>query len=176
MHLCHVRHRQNAWPLPSQLAATWRWSVMSQSQHWHISASCICLQPWLCAQAWRLPVTSSLCLFGSEVRLVMLIDALLPWSKFVYLAYCHLRPCPHAPDTCTRAAAPQVCLHARSVFYHLVVWAWCHSKQPSLIDPATSWECITPKHTDIVGEKKNWMRSWSPPRQEMRTLQPWKIH
>lgn len=28
----------------------------------------------------------------------------------------------------------------------------------------------------LSGRKKNWMRSWSPHRQEMRTLQPWKIH
>lgn len=92
--------------------------------------------------------------FGTGVRLVTQIYALLPRSRFVYLAYCHLRPVPHTPDTCTRVAAPQVCLLACSVFYHLVVWAWCHSKQPALIDPTTSWECITLKHTDIVGEKK----------------------
>lgn len=33
----------------------------------------------------------------------------------------------------------------------------------------------TETHRYCRGEK-NWMRSWSPPRQEMRTLQPWKIH
>lgn len=38
-------------------------------------------------------------------------------------------------------------------------------------------ENVSHWNTQILsGRKKNWMRSWSPPRQEMRTLQPWKIH
>lgn len=124
------------------------------------------------------PEMSSLPSFGTEVRLVKQIYAPLGEQICLFSAACHTlssasvfaRPC-----YLYESAMPEICLHACSVFYHLGVWAWCHSKHPSLIDPTTSWESLILKYTDIVrGENRK--RSPSPPRQEMRTLQPREIH
>lgn len=124
------------------------------------------------------PDVSSLPSFGTEVRLVEKIYAPLAEQICLFSTACHTlssasifaRPC-----YLYESAMPEICLHACSVLYHLGVWAWCHSKHPSLIDPTTSWESLTLKYTDIVGGE-NRKRSRSLPWQEMRTLQPREIH
>lgn len=136
------------------------------------------LRSCLSVSAAAHPDVSSLPSFGTEVGLVEQIYAPLVEQICLFSAACHTlssasifaRPC-----YLYESAMPEICLHARSVFYHLGVWASCHSKHPSLIDPTTSWESLTLKYTDIVrGENRK--RSRSPPWQEMRTLQPREIH